>query len=557
MVLASGATFAGYLVARRLGSGATGAVYLVQNPRSSRWQALKVLAPAMSADGEFRRRFLAESPVAANLYHPNIVEVRDRGEFEGQLYTVTEYVEGITAARLMADRFPAVSPAGEVLAIVTGIAGALDYAHQRGLLHRDVKPANILLTGRGEGEQRILLTDFGIVRQLGTDSYAAPEQRVGAGIDGRADQYALAATAFHLLTGAPPPPDTALPKLSDQRPELARLDGVFSRALANSAADRFQTCREFAEAAGEQAGVSAGDRSPEAVLMAEYPAYAWPEIDDIAETPESLGTGLRSAAGPLARRRDDVARAPAAEMRKPAVAAPTRRRPRKLVVGATAVVLIVGLLAVGFVIGRRTYTTAAQSARPTTSAPAAPSAPSPSTPVAAPIPLDGTYRLEVQRTNQTVNYTPDPQPPDVNTWWAFRSSCAPSWCTAVGALLDDTDHTQAKSPGGEPIVLDFRDGRWLSRPKKATFPCIGRDGAERVHAIVQVLSLRPRPQGEFAGELTVTVQSNECDQLGAVLRAPAVATRSGEVPPDVTVPDPATVADDPAAPTTAPSGPHR
>ena len=78
-----------------------------------------------------------------------------------------------------------------------------------------------------------------------------------------------------------------------------------------------------------------------------------------------------------------------------------------------------------------------------------------------------------------------------------------------------------------------------------------------MHAIVQVLSLRPRPQGEFAGELTVTVQSNECDQLGAVLRAPAVATRSGEVPPDVTVPDPATVADDPAAPTTAPSGPHR
>jgi serine/threonine-protein kinase len=124
----------------------------------------------------------------------------------------------------------------------------------------------------------------------------------------------------------------------------------------------------------------------------------------------------------------------------------------------------------------------------------------------------------------------------VNTWWAFRSSCAPSWCTAVGTLLDDTDHTQAKSPRGEPVVLDFRDGRWLSRPKNATFPCIGRDGVERVHAITEVLSLRPRPQGEFAGELTVTVQSNECDQLGSVLRAPAVATRSGEVPPDVTVP---------------------
>ena len=140
----------------------------------------------------------------------------------------------------------------------------------------------------------------------------------------------------------------------------------------------------------------------------------------------------------------------------------------------------------------------------------------------------------------------------MNTWWAFRSSCAPTSCTAVGTLLDDNDHTQAKSPGGEPVVLDFRDGRWLSRPEKSTFPCIGSSGAEAMHATTQVLSLRPQPQGEFVGEMTVTVQSNECDQRGAVIRVPAMATRSGEVPPDVTVPDPATVPaipDSPAAPT--------
>src|SRR6516165_842852 len=274
MALASGATFAGYIVARKLGSGATGAVYLVQDPRSSRWQALKVLSPAMSMDGEFRERFLAETPVAANLRHPNIVEVGDRGEFDGQLYVAMEYVEGVNAARIMADRFPAVAPADEVLAIVTAIAGALDYAHERGLLHRDVKPANILLTGRGEGEQRILLSDFGIAWQLGeplvaaggaapagTVGYVAPEQLMGAAIDGRADQYALAATAFHLLTGAPPALSTAPPRISDQRPELARLDGVFYRALAKRPADRFETCREFAAAANEQAGVSTGDRS--------------------------------------------------------------------------------------------------------------------------------------------------------------------------------------------------------------------------------------------------------------------------------------------------------
>jgi serine/threonine-protein kinase len=127
-----------------------------------------------------------------------------------------DYVEGNNAAQLMADRFPAVSPAGEVLAIVTAVAGALDHAHERGMLHRDVKPANILLT-RGQSEQRILLADFGIARRIGdpietagsnlpagTVGYAAPETLMGADVDGRADQYALAATAFHLLTGAPP-----------------------------------------------------------------------------------------------------------------------------------------------------------------------------------------------------------------------------------------------------------------------------------------------------------------------------------------------------------------
>jgi serine/threonine-protein kinase len=512
MALASGATFAGYIVARRLGSGATGAVYLVQDPRSSRWRALKVLWPAMSTDSEFRRRFWAETPTVANLHHPNIVEVYDRAEFEGQLYIAMEYVEGINAAQLMAERFPAVSPAGEVLAIVTAIAGALDHAHRRGVLHRDVKPANILLTGRGEDEQRVLLSDFGIAGQFGTVGYAAPEQLMGADIGGRADQYALAAAAFHLLTGAPPPFDNAPPRLSDQRPDLARLDSVFARALAAGPADRFETCHGFAEAANERAGVPIGDRSPGAVLVADYPAYSWPQIDDI----------------------DDPNSGADADTQKAAAVAPVRRRRRKIVVGAAAVVLIVGLLALGFVIGRRTDTSAAHAAKPTTSASAAPTA---STPVA----LDGSYRLEVNRAKQTFNNTPDPQPPDVNTWWAFRSFCTPISCTAVGVLLDDNDHTKAKSADGDPVVFDFGDGRWLSRPDKATFPCVGPNEAPGTQATTQVLSLRPQPQGELVGEMTVTVQSNECDQQGAVLRAPAVATRSGEVPPDVTVPDPATL----------------
>jgi serine/threonine protein kinase, bacterial len=583
MALASGATFAGYTVSRRLGAGVTGEVYLAQDPRSSRWQALKVLSLALSSDTEFRRRFLSETPTVSGLYHPHILEVRDRGDFDGQLWVAMDYVDGSNAAQLMMARFPAVSPAGDVLAIITAAADALDYAHHRGLLHRDVKPANILLTSRGEGEQRILLADFGIAPQLGesapttgtnapvgTVGYAAPEQLMGADIDGRADQYALAATAFHLLTGAPPVVhsnaaaalrellDGVPPRLSDQRPELARLDGVFSHALAKRPGDRYESCRAFADAANEAAGVSIGDRSPEAVLVVEYPAYA--DLDDMParETvpdvrPGQPGTRMPSSAGPVAPRRENsstASRAQAALAGRAPARLPTKRRPRKILVGMAAVALLGGLFTVGIVIGRKTE----PSPRPAAGPPPAPSAAPapPATRATAPVPLDGTYRLEVQRTKQTFNYTPDAQAPDVNTWWAFRSSCTPSSCTATGIPLDDTDHHQAKSPGGEPVILDFRDGRWLSRPERATFPCVGPNGAAGVHATTQVLSLRPQSQGGLLGEMTVTVQSNECGQQGAVLRAPAVATRSGDVPPAVPVPDPATVPDSSTAPTTTP-----
>lgn len=572
MALASGAMFAGYSIARRLGSGTTGDVYLVQDPHSSRWQALKVLTPTLSDADEFRRRFAAQTPVAVGLHHPNIVEVRERGEFEGRLYVVMEYVEGISAARLMAERFPAVSPAGEALAIVTAIAAALDHAHHRGLLHGDVKPGNVVLTGRGEGGGRILLADFGIAPPLGepgndagvgTLGYAAPEQLMGAPVDGRADQYALAATAFHLLTGAPPvefsdPLSAARharnpgpPRLSDQRPELASLDDVFARALATKPADRFRTCRRFAQAATERAGAFAAEPSSDAVV-AEYPTHAWPGRDDAANKPKA---GSTTPARVPARRLGDSSAARAAKPRETSVVPPVRRRPRKFVVAAAVTLLVLVLLAVGYALGRRPDTAPIRTAGPSPT-PGAAVAPAPVTaPPAAPVPLDGTYRLEVQRSQQTFNYTSDPQPPDVGTWWAFRSSCTPGACTAVGILLDDRDHTQAKSSEFEPLVLDFRDGRWLSRPQSLMYPCIGPNGAEAMHSTTQVLSLRPQ-QGELRGEMTVTVHSNECGQLGAVLRAPAVVTRTGELPPNVAVPDPAAVADT-GAPTTAPSPPPR
>jgi serine/threonine-protein kinase len=578
MALASGATFAGYTVARRLGSGVTGEVYLVQDPRSARWDALKILSLPVSTDGEFRRRFHRETPIAARLYHPNIVEVLDRGEFEGQLWIAMDYVNGTNSAQLMAGRFPAVSPVGEVLAIVGAVAGALDYAHQRGLLHRDVKPTNILLTSAGEGEQRILLGDFGIARRLGdplgpvgsnppvgTVAYAAPEQLMGANIDGRADQYALAATAFHLLTGAPPvehshaaaaasqllsnPP----PRLSDQRPELARLDDVFSRALAKAPADRFESCREFADAVNEQAGVSIGDRSPEAVLAVEYPAYAWPDIDDV----DGSGSTPRSGSPALVRRVGDFSTPPNAPATGPAEppSAPKKSSLRAILLGGVAAVLLAGMLAVGIVIGRETDKTSPQAAGPTTKPSAAAAVPTSSSP--PPVPPNGSYRIEIQRSKQTFNYVADPQPPDVSTWWAFRpTACTPTACTAVATQLDDDEHAQVMSPGGGSLVLRFADGQWQSQPDTVQFPCVGSTGLTQTQTTTQVLSLRPEPDGDFAGEMTVTVKTNECGQRSAVIRVPALATRSGDIPPGVNVPEPTTVTD-PSASTTPTTPPAR
>jgi serine/threonine-protein kinase len=271
--LKEGDVFAGYTIVRQLGSGGMGEVYLAQHPRLPRRDALKVLPAALTADAEYRQRFSREADIAAELWHPHIVGIHDRGEFEGQLWLSMDYVEGTDAAELMRTRFPSGLPKAEVFEIVGAVADALDYAHQRGLLHRDVKPANILLTDADPRARRILLADFGIAKEVGdisgltatnmvvgTTAYAAPEQLMGADIDGRADQYALGCTAFHLLTGAAPyqnsnpavvitqhlsaPP----PLIGERRPELAELNDVITKVLAKDPGDRYPTCSDFAAA---------------------------------------------------------------------------------------------------------------------------------------------------------------------------------------------------------------------------------------------------------------------------------------------------------------------
>lgn len=282
MLLSPGTGFAGYTVIRLIGSGGMGEVYLAQHPRLPRQDALKVLRANVSDNGEFRERFIQEADLAASLSHPNILTVHDRGEYDDRLWIATAYVDGTDAAQVTHHQYPAGMPVDQVLTIVTAIAAALDYAHDRGLLHRDVKPANILLSEpEKDGQRRIFLADFGIARQiadanrltatnltLGTVAYAAPEQLMAEDLDGRADQYALAATAYHLLTGTllyentnpvaviSRHLSTPAPALSDRRPDLAPLDGALLTALSKDRGMRFANCMAFAQALSDASGAS-------------------------------------------------------------------------------------------------------------------------------------------------------------------------------------------------------------------------------------------------------------------------------------------------------------
>ncbi len=284
-MLTDGEVIAGYTILGLLGSGGMGEVYLAEHPRLPRQDALKVLSATVCADSEYRGRFNREADIVAALWHPHIVAVHDRGEHEGRLWISMDHVKGTDAGRMLAEQYPKGMPPELVVRIVTAVGEALDYAHQRGLLHRDVKPANILIAEPETDNERIMLADFGIARRVGevssltgtemtvgTVSYSAPEQLTAdERIDGRADQYALAATAFQLLTGSPPfqhsNPAIVIsqhltaqpPSIAVGRPEFSRLGGAFEKALAKSPADRFERCVDFARALGNRA-LSAGPR---------------------------------------------------------------------------------------------------------------------------------------------------------------------------------------------------------------------------------------------------------------------------------------------------------
>jgi serine/threonine protein kinase len=268
-----GTEVAGYRLERVLGHGGMSVVYLAEHVRLGRKVALKLLAPALSEDESYRERFVRESRRAAELEHPNIIPIYDAGEDDGQLYIAMRYIEGSDLKGIIKRDAP--MPLGRVLFILEQIAGALEAAHERDLVHRDVKPSNILVS---EPSDRVYLTDFGVVKHtasrgltktgffIGTVDYAPPEQIEGLPLDARTDIYALGCVFYECLTGRPPfdregevavmhahltePP----PRLTAARPDLPKtLNDVLATAMAKAKEARYDTCDDFIAAARDAA----------------------------------------------------------------------------------------------------------------------------------------------------------------------------------------------------------------------------------------------------------------------------------------------------------------
>ncbi len=317
-----GTEIAGFRIESVLGRGGMSVVYLAEQTRLGRKVALKVLASGLiERDDHFRNRFLQESHLAASLDHPHIIPIYDAGEDNGCLYIAMRYVEGRDLAEII--REEGALGLGRTLFILDQVASALDAAHEHELVHRDVKPANVLLVGNTD---RVYLTDFGVAKPttsagltrtgffIGTPDYSAPEQIEGRDVDARTDIYALGAMLYTCLTGfAPYARDTEVavlqahlleppPKLKEQRPDLPRgLDRVIATAMAKSKEDRYASCGELMEAAEAAAHERSTRPAVEGAALAVDASLADEPADPAetvlaSDTPGAAGAGATAAA---------------------------------------------------------------------------------------------------------------------------------------------------------------------------------------------------------------------------------------------------------------------
>jgi streptogramin lyase len=335
--LQPGAVFAGHRIEGLAGRGGMGVVYKATHIALDHVVALKVISPELAGDSRFRRRFEEESRIAVSIRHPNVVAIHHAGEEDGLLFVTMDLIDGVDLRGLL-HAHGQIDP-GHAASVISEVASALDAAHARGLVHRDIKPGNILIEGEGDSE-RVYLTDFGLARLVeattgvtatgafvGTLDYVAPEQIRGERVDARADVYALGCVMFELLTGHTPfaARDDKVAKMyahlqeepprpSLLRPELPReLDLVVGRALAKDPDKRYPSAGDFARAATAAVSGSptveaersvavgaAAPGPPEATTSAERELAATAQLPaPAAPAPRSTGRGrwLALAAG--------------------------------------------------------------------------------------------------------------------------------------------------------------------------------------------------------------------------------------------------------------------
>jgi serine/threonine protein kinase len=315
---AAGSRVAGYRLEERIGQGGMAVVFRARDERLGRLVALKILAPELAGDEQFQRRFIRESQAAAVIDDPHIVPVFAAGEADGVLFIAMRYVPGGDAESLLNREGPL--PPGRVVDIISPVASALDTAHRAGLVHRDVKPSNMLMDVLAGRPDHVYLSDFGLTKAvasksgvtaagvvMGTLDYISPEQIGGGPVDGRTDQYALACSAFELLAGSPPfcrdePMAMMYAHLSESPPELtasrpglpAAVDGVLFRALAKAPADRYASCGQFADALRDALGFQPYRSGPRAAPTAAHP----PAGDQAPATPARTAAPVVTRAAP-------------------------------------------------------------------------------------------------------------------------------------------------------------------------------------------------------------------------------------------------------------------
>jgi len=393
---------AGYLIEEKIGEGGMAVVYRARDERLDRPVALKVLAPWLTAEPGFRQRFIRESRSAAAVDHPCIIPIYEAGDVGGSLFIAMRYVRGGDVRKLLDQGGPL--PPARVWSVISQVASALDAAHTHGLIHRDVKPANMLLDHRpgstgpggislaGDLTQHVYLSDFGISKQslaassltmtgqfVGTLDYIAPEQIEGGVLDGRTDQYSLGCAAYELLSGTPPfsatqglalvrahmaePPPVVTALRRDLPPAV---NGVLAAAMAKQPADRYGTCAQFAVNLGRALGLvpgapelprgsASGPAHPPTELAAAAPgpaapiAAGWPQqptMPPSGPAPAGPGGSGPAPAGPDATGQPPHSHRPHPHQpHQPHSPNSHRSRSRGTIIGAVGAVAVVGAAA--------------------------------------------------------------------------------------------------------------------------------------------------------------------------------------------------------------------